>query len=352
MKKIVFFTKYSRNGASSRLRTLQYLDRLGDEIGDIVVSPLFTEVYLKKLYAREKISKLYVLKRYLIRLGVFFKYFFSADIFYIEKELLPYMPAFLEWLIKGRYVCDYDDAIFHNYDLHRKSILRRLLGNKIANVMKYAKAVVVGNEYLKNYAINSGSTEIVKIPTVISKEKYKVKTNENQVLNIGWIGTPNTQKYVEDLFPIFEELSKQFNFKLSLIGANKKLFDEVSFNLEVIKWSEDTEVSSLQKIDIGIMPLPDEPFERGKCGYKLIQYMALGKPVVASNVGVNSEIVQGNGYLVSDKQGWKECLEKLTSSQQLRESFGKKSRNLFLENYSLESKLTVFRSLFDDLSSI
>jgi glycosyltransferase involved in cell wall biosynthesis len=328
---------------------MQYVDALGESIGTYDIQPLFTDEYLEKLYLKKKISKLYILKRYFLRiLWVLFKSW-NYRFVYIEKELLPYTPAFLEFLIKGKYLVDYDDAIFHNYDKNKSSLIRSWLGNKIATVMKYAKVVVVGNEYLEGYAKRSGAREIIRIPTVISLKRYCVaEVVQKSKIVFGWIGTPNTQKYIESIFPVMEKVFND-NFKLVLIGANKDVLPKTTLDVEVVKWSESTEIDSLKKLDVGLMPLPDEPFEKGKCGYKLIQYIALGKPVIASPVGVNSKIVEvgKNGFLATSDLEWEKVFNWYLENRAKIPELGKNAREKFEKEYSLESQKNQFLDLFN-----
>ncbi len=339
--KVLVLTKYDKKGASSRLRSLQYFK--GIEESGIVLdhSPLFDDDYLNKLYSGEKISRLYVLKRYLKR---FIKLFSSKDydLLWIEKELFPWLPFNIEGLLNKlgvRYIADYDDAIFHNYDQHRSSIVRFLLSSRIPNVMKNAKLVTVCNGYLKQKALDSGATKVETIPTVVDLDKYSTsfETNNNK-LTIGWIGTPKTEKYIIDLKNVFKKISKEIDVKVIVIGGKK--FNSDSFEYEILPWSEEKESEYISKLDIGIMPLTDSKWEKGKCGYKLIQYMACGKPVIASKVGMNCEIVKDdkNGYLASSEEEWIEAIKKLNDKDK-RIELGKFARKEVEGKFSLQATL-------------
>ncbi|WP_026236510.1 glycosyltransferase family 4 protein [Pontibacter roseus] len=335
--RVLFFPKYTRLGASSRLRTYQYLPYFRDQGIDVDCSPLFDDYYLQQLYQKKAISRVKIIKAYISRL---FKLFTSAryDLVIIEKELFPYLPAFAEQalaLFKIKYIVDYDDAIFHNYDLHPNKWIRTILKRKIAKVMEGASLVVAGNKYLRDYAKKAGATNIIIIPTVINTDYYTVKNSENQEeVIIGWIGSPSTLKYVRNIVPVLQNLKNKYPLKLHIIGGKAGVgFEGYE---EVLEWSEEAEVDLIRQFDIGIMPLNDDAWEKGKCGYKLIQYMGCGLPVVGSPIGVNNEIIQNgvNGYKATDLVSWKQGLEKLLEDKNLRECMGKEGRIIVEEKYS------------------
>lgn len=337
--RVLVLTKYDSKGASSRLRSIQYFREIEKNGIELEHSPLFDDIYLENLYSGEKISAVYVLKRYLKR---FLKLFLAKqyDLLWIEKELFPWMPLNIEGLLNFfgvRYIVDYDDAIFHNYDNNPRKIVRFFLKNKIPNVMKNAKLVTVCNGYLKQKALDSGSKNIEIIPTVVDIEKYNtLYDTKNEVLTIGWIGTPSTEKYIIELLPMFEKLSLMLNFKIVIIGG--KNFMSGTCKYEILPWSQETESLMIEKIDIGIMPLLDSKWEQGKCGYKLIQYMACGKPVVASSVGMNCEIIEEglNGFLVKSNDEWMSAIMKL-SDLDSRIKLGKYARQKVEKTFSLQS---------------
>lgn len=333
MKKIIFFTRYSRLGASSRLRTFQYLPYFKNDF-DIQISPLFDDEYLKRLYSG-KSTIYFVVKAYIRRFFILFKVN-KYELVWIEKELFPYLPAWVEkclQLIKKPYVVDYDDAIFHNYDLSN-NFYKKILSKKIDKVMKNSSLVLVGNNYLKDRAVKSGAINIEVLPTVVDLTKYTRReiNPSNDKLVIGWIGTPYTVKYLNKITPIIDKLSEKYKLTLRVIGATEGFLN--SNNIEYVQWSEETEAKEIQKFDIGIMPLNYSPWEMGKCGYKLIQYMACGIPVIASPIGVNIDIINNtkSGFLATNDDDWITSFEKLFASKKLRVEMGRNGQKA-IERY-------------------
>ena len=344
-RKILLLSRYDSLGASSRVRYLQYLGEFEAQGWTVEARPLFSNAYLEALYAGYGRSREAVFG-YVQRLHALV----SArrfDILIIEKELFPFLPALFEWLFARLgvpYLVDYDDALFHRYDLHRRAIVRRLLGRKIDAVMRNAAVVVAGNEYLAERARSAGARRIEIIPSVVDTKRYRPASPRlGGIPVVGWIGTPKTSRYLEPLLPVFERLRSEMPARFVAVGAREA--DFAGTPVEAWEWSEATEVSSIQQFDIGIMPLQDSPWERGKCGYKLIQYMSCGLPVVASPVGVNTQIVvEGqNGYLVETLDDWREKLAMLLKMPpSIRAEVGKSGREQVETRYSLQSQAPRF----------
>lgn len=327
---LLLFPKYTRVGASSRYRSFQYLPALEAAGLRFTVSPLFDDAYLAHKYAHGRARIGDVLRAFARRLWAVLTVP-RAAVVVIEYELLPWFPAVLErWLAwRGcRMVVDYDDALFHQYDAHPNPWVRRLLGRKIATVMRLAHTVVAGNAYLADYARRAGAARVAVIPTVIDLARYPVKDAASApgVFIIGWIGSPSTARYLRDIAPALAQVCRDGRARVRLVGSGPVELPGVP--VEVIPWREETEVDEIRGFDVGIMPLPDEPWARGKCGFKLIQYMACGLPVVASPVGVNAEIVEDgtNGFLARDGRAWVAALERLKGDAGLCERFGTAGR--------------------------
>lgn len=315
-----------------------FLETVGFQVD---LKSFFDADYLPSLYAGRKSSSA-IWRSYAGRLRDLFQAKGQADLIWLEKEALPWVPNFFEGNLMSPFipvVSDFDDAVFHRYDMHRLMQVRTLLGRKFADVMKNSASVFAGNAYLADYARAAGAAEIEIIPTVVDTEHYRVKVNSlvDAEPVIGWIGTPSTwQECVEPFLPIFRRVTQAQGARIEAIGARMTASEEAGIHF--LPWSEEGEIEHINAMDIGVMPLPDTPWMRGKCGYKLIQYMACGLPVVASPVGVNSEIVEHgvNGFLAETPEDWSRALEALISNPELRKKMGLAGRKKVEESYSLQ----------------
>ena len=246
------------------------------------------------------------------------------------------------FLRNKKYIIDFDDAIFHNYDKNKNKLIRFFLKNKIEILMKNAFYVSVGNKYLEKKALDSGAKNIKIIPSVIDLKRYKNQGNSpviselSKTLKIVWIGSPSTSHYLHLISKPLQNISSECNFILRIIGEENLKIKGV--NIECLKWKEDLEVKYISECDIGVMPLIDEPWEQGKCGYKLIQYMACYLPVVASPIGINKEIVKHkeNGFLAKNSNEWEIALKELLNTSCLRKKMGKEGRKLIEKEYSVQ----------------
>jgi len=339
--KILLLCRYDSLGASSRLRFFQYLPYLRNRGCDIDVLPLLNDEYLKNLYSSKKANFFSICVSYVNRaMKLLTKN--QYDIIWVEGEIFPWVPAIAEFLLFLRtkpYVVDYDDAIFHRYDLHKNAIVRLLLGRKIDAVMKHSAIVVVGNDYLYDRAKQAGASQIEYLPTVIDLNRYELKTNEIQKNNsfvIGWVGTQVTAQYLELVAPPLLEINRQKVVEFISIGPENLTYLKVPW--KTIPWTEKSEVLDISSFDVGIMPLEDGCWEKGKCGYKLIQYMACGLPVIASAVGVNTKIVEHNktGFLASTKEDWVKAISTLIDNPGHARKMGKAGRIKVENEYCLQ----------------
>jgi glycosyltransferase involved in cell wall biosynthesis len=265
----------------------------------------------------------------------------NFDLVWVEKEALPWLPVWFEKrMLRGLpFVLDYDDAIFHNYDLNPLFLVRRFFGRRIDCLMASARLVVVGNDYLAKRARDAGAPWVEILPTVIDLDRYEVRPTEvfqSNPLRIVWIGSPATVSYLSLLREPLVKLSLQFSLKLRVIGAD--IPDMPGVEVESVPWLEETEVASIQEGNIGVMPLIDSAWARGKCGYKLIQYMACGLPVVATPVGVNCQIIcaNENGFLASSDEEWVTALNLLLDNPVLRQQMGAAGRKKVEDHYCLK----------------
>lgn len=335
--KVLLLSRYTALGASSRLRHLQYLPALRRHGLDVTAAPFFDDGYLETLYAGRRPPLGGVLASYARRVRTLLGAG-GYDLLWIEKELLPWVPFAVERLPGGRipYVVDYDDAWFHRYDRHRLGPVRWWLGDKIDRVMRHAALVVAGNDYLAERAGAAGARHVAIVPTVVDLAHYPPTENRDDgPFTVTWIGTPQTAPYLRTLAAPLAAACR--GGRLRLIGAGDRV-ELPGVRIEHRPWSEATEVADIAAGDVGIMPLRDELWERGKCGYKLIQYMACRRPVVASPVGVNTAIVEHgvNGFLARDDADWLDALTLLRADSDRRRRLGEAGRRRVEEHYALD----------------
>jgi glycosyltransferase involved in cell wall biosynthesis len=317
----------------------QYFAYLRDSGWIIDEAPLFDRRYVANLYAARKRSGGQVCRAMARRL----KRLLDAhgyDVLWLEKELFPFLPAVFERALRisgARLLVDYDDAVFHRYDRHSAALVRLVLGRKIDAVMTSAAVVVAGNEYLAERARAAGAPLVEVVPTVVDLDRYSMRdVLQRDYLTIGWIGSPETQEYLNTIAPALAAFCAESGARVRAIGAEPR-FTLPGVPLDVVPWSEAAEVDALKELDVGVMPLPDSPWEQGKCGLKLIQYMGCALPVVASPVGVNREIVSHGetGFLATSRQEWVDALRRLAAFPELRSCMGRAGRKRAEERYSL-----------------
>lgn len=338
--KVLMLSRYGKLGASSRMRFYQYLPSL-DEAGiEVTVAPLFSGLYVRGLQQNSR-DPIEVAKAYATRVRALLRSQ-DFDLLWVEKETLPWLPAWLEKLLmasKAPYVLDYDDAVFHYYDNHRSAAVRALLAGKHPALIRDAALVVAGNAYLADFAQSAGAKKVAIVPTVVDLARYQVGRQkqfaDGALPCIGWIGQRSTASFLEPYATLFEQFSANGFARFAAIGIDAAA---LGFPMSSIAWTEETEVASISSFDIGIMPLIDGAFERGKCGYKLLQYMACGLPVVASPVGVNQQIVEHgvNGFLAETEDEWRQALQTLLSDRVLRQRMGQAGRQKVEREYSLQ----------------
>ncbi|SFS08199.1 Glycosyltransferase involved in cell wall bisynthesis [Dyella sp. OK004] len=344
--KVTLFSRYSRLGPSTRLRSLQYLSELEKRGIDVEVRALFPDAYLEALYGgNPQFAKYSAWRHYGQRISELLRGD-GHDLAWIEGELFPYLPYWLESML-GRsarpYVVDYDDALFHKYDLSPSPVVRGVLGRKIDRVMEHAACVIAGNPYLAARAEQARADRVEIIPTVVDEQRYATVSHDGREQPvIGWIGSPATEHYLLDIGDVLLQACAGGRAKLLLVGARPEVAEQLAgIDVEVVPWSEDSEADQIARMDIGVMPLRDGPWERGKCGYKIIQYMACALPVVVSPVGVNADIVRhgDNGFLAAEARDWLESLQQLIENPGQRARMGQAGRERVEREYSLASQV-------------
>ena len=331
MPDILLLTRYERLGASSRVRFLQFLPALEAQGFTFDVQPLLDNAYVRSLYGGPPVGAKNLLLAYGRRLRALRRRL-NYDVVWLEKEALPWLPAFVEIArLQGiPYIVDYDDAWFHRYQSHW---LSPLLGHKIDAVMRVAHTVVAGNDFLARHARAAGARHVEIVPSAIDLDRYQnlpVRSAAGPT-NVGWIGIPLNAHYLTIVAPALRAVE---GINLQVVGG--PVPGELSgIPAESFPWTEDSEIDRIAAFDVGIMPLHDTPWERGKCAYKLLQVMAAGKPVIASPVGANRQVVRHgvNGFLAETTEQWSQALRALADPD-LRRRMGEEARRTVAEGYA------------------
>jgi glycosyltransferase involved in cell wall biosynthesis len=279
------------------------------------------------------------------------------DVVYILREAALLGPPIFERLIHQSgvpIVFDFDDAIFVSYRSPSNGYLSYLkFASKTKTICRISSHVMVGNPYLAEYA-RQVNDRVTVIPTTIDTEKYQVpppKSSSGPPV-IGWTGSYSTVQHLDTLRGALKKLAERESFRLRVIGT--PAYDCPPVDVEAMRWRADTELEDLGAIDIGVMPLPDDKWSKGKCGLKALQFMALGIPTVCSPVGVNTDIIQDgeNGFIAGTEDEWVDKLTRLLHSHELRQRLGHAGRVTVEQKYSAVTQAPrvyeIFKSVLRD----
>lgn len=252
------------------------------------------------------------------------------DLVFVQRLFLP--PGLLR-ILKRRgipLVYDFDDAIYLDTPGSRANETRT------ASMVKSADKVIVSTDELVPFCEAQGKKPDIITTPVDTDRIAPSDRQEDEACVVGWVGSASTTPYLNAVAPALADVAARCRMRLLAVGASEADLDLPGVPVETVAWSFDREPEFLRRMTIGIMPLPDDAWAKGKGGYKLFLYMAAGLPVVASPVGINSEIVRHGetGYLAEDAESWGEYLHSLCSRQDLRRSMGRAGRVLAEERYS------------------
>lgn len=328
MTTLLFLTK-NLDGASTRYRALNYQS---------------------KLHQAGWNTHQWTSKKGIRSYSTLISYLLKSDIVMIQRKLLSTPLLFLVKLLSKKLIYDFDDAIFLK-DNGQPSNHRLKLFAKAASG---ADAVFAGNQYLTQKA-QLYNSNVVLLPTTVDTDRYQSapRFERKQSIDLVWIGSSSTRKYLEGLIPALEELGKRHNrLRLKIIAD----FDLPLHHMKTlpIKWSDETEAIELASSDIGIAPMIDDPWTRGKCALKIIQYMAAGLPVISSDAGTNGEVVVNNltGLLVNSQQEWITAVERLLEDEALRQVMAanglERATKLYSQDYGFKVMINTFNQLLTE----
>jgi glycosyltransferase involved in cell wall biosynthesis len=351
---ILFLVPYPLGIApSQRFRFEQYFGALDAAGYSYEVKPFLDNRAMIYLYEPGN----FVRKVWKVNLGLLkrFLQLFSLgkyDYVFIHREAAAIGPPIYEWLISKffgiKVIFDFDDAIWLHNTSSSNSVISFFKRYRNAdNTSSWAYKVSCGNQYLADHAAKF-NTSVVVNPTTIDTLNHhnQIKTFDHNKLVIGWTGTHSTIKYLEELMPLLVELEKTYDFELLVIADQKPEFSLKSLRYK--QWNKKSEIDDLLEMDVGIMPLKNDKWASGKCGFKALQYMALGIPAIVSPVGVNTRIVDHlkNGWICNSQEEWKEALVEIIQNKAKLKELSEAARIKIEEHYSVKSNTANFLHLF------
>lgn len=340
MTKVLGLALYGSLAASTRYRLGQYVSGLAKHGIELQIRHLLGDSYLRRTFNGESKPWLSLIHAGWNRLRDLHGQK-QYDALMLHCELFPLMPAWMEqYLLRKPYVYDFDDAFYLKYRNGRFSRLQPILGRKFESVMASAARVTAGSHVLQDYAARH-NPKTSFLPTVVDTSRYLPFSHKRgRELVIGWIGSPSTAPYLSLLVSPLTRLGLEGPVRFIVVGGRAPVIPNIT--LEEVPWSEDTEVELINRFDIGVMPLPDDAWARGKCAFKLIQYMACGVPVIASPIGANVEVVGKEcGLLATTELNWLEAFRALRDQPEYATEMGKAGRERIERDYSLDRNIPV-----------
>ncbi|MBO0357358.1 glycosyltransferase family 4 protein [Hymenobacter sp. BT186] len=353
--RILFVVPYPPGKApSQRFRFEQYLDLLTEAGHTYQLVSFLSDATWAILYkpGHTVAKALGIVGGFLRRAALLFTVP-GYDYVFIHREASPIGPPFFEWIVakvlRKRIIYDFDDAIW----IPNTSEANRIVAgvkwhHKVGSICRWAYKISCGNAYLRHYALQFNPAAVVN-PTTIDTEHLHNRIRDQRApgpLVIGWTGTHSTLKYIEQIVPVLAELETRYTFEFRVISNQPPVLPLKSLRFQ--PWRKETEIEDLAGLHIGLMPLEDDPWAQGKCAFKALQYMALGIPALVSPVGMNTELVQSgvNGYVCGSAAEWREALEQLLLTPELRIRLGEAARATVVERYSVLANRQNFLSLF------
>jgi glycosyltransferase involved in cell wall biosynthesis len=351
---ILFISPYPLGvAASQRFRFEQYFSQLAEKKISYTLAPFLTEKAWTILYKEGywEVKFMAILAGFFKRYALLFK-LRKYDFVFIHREAVPLGPPLWEFIVakilRKKIIYDFDDAIWlpNASETNRFFSIFKWYSN-VRYLCRIAYRVSCGNDYLCEFAKKYNSS-VVYNPTTIDTERYhsEIKKEFNTRPVIGWTGSHSTLKYLDELVPVLQKLEKEHRFSFLVISDTKPEIALSSFEFRT--WTKEKEISDLLEIDIGVMPLEDDKWAKGKCGFKALQYMSLGIPALVSAVGVNTRIVDHgiNGFVCHTPQEWEKYINELLSEHDKVRNLAVNTRKKVVDQYSVLSNSSNFIHLF------
>jgi glycosyltransferase involved in cell wall biosynthesis len=345
MIKVLGLALYGPLAASTRYRLGQYVQGLAGMGIDLQIRHLLSDDYLRSRFNGTSVPIEAILKSGFARLADLWRAD-EYDVAMLHCELFPLMPSSIEQaLVRIPYIYDFDDAFYLKYRSGWLGLAGPILGRKFDAVIAGAVEVTAGSNVLVDYARHHNS-KIQYLPTVVDTARYLPQPGARggPSFTVGWIGSPSTAPYLKQLVAPLSAIGQEGEVRFIVIGSKAPVIPNVT--VVECKWDEATELNLINSFDVGVMPLPDDDWARGKCAFKLIQYMACAVPVIASPVGANVEVVNGVcGLMASTPQNWADALRLFRDSPQIRAEMGLAGRERVVKHYSLHQKLPMLANV-------
>jgi glycosyltransferase involved in cell wall biosynthesis len=340
---------------SQRFRFEQYLPYLAEKSWKYDYAPFIDMATWRVLHQPGHFAgkAVGIFRAFLRRLRLLFR-LRSYDRIFIHREASHIGPPVFEWLIarvfRKKIIYDFDDAIWlPNFSEHNRTFQWLKYYRKVRDIMRWSHRVSAGNAYLADFARprNPSVTVIPSTIDTVGLHNQLVPHEDERPVVIGWTGTLTTIKYLQELLPLFRELEQTHDFRLTVIANEHPHFELTSFRF--VPWQKEREIADLLTFRIGLMPLHDDIWSRGKCGFKALQYMALGIPPLVSPVGVNAQIVTHgvNGFHCRHRDDWQRYLIQLMEDPGLRRRMGQAARERVESAYSVNANRDAFLGLFE-----
>ncbi|MBN1793573.1 MAG: glycosyltransferase [Candidatus Omnitrophica bacterium] len=350
--KVLCIVPYSTEGASNRYRIEQYLPFLRERGIECTLSAFVSRRFFSILYKEGNAPrKLWYFLKGVIRRIYDVLRVHAYDVVIIHREACPFGPPVFERLLsffKKPIIYDFDDAIYlPNYDPANRLYSFFKYPAKTRKIIRLSSHVIVANHFLKRFA-EQHSPRVTVIPTCVDTERYARRGGEAKGKKpvIGWVGSKTTAPYLTLLYPVLQRLARECDFIFRVVGASAPIVIP-GVTVENIPWSLESEWAYFSSLDIGVYPLINDEWARGKAAFKAILYMCAGIPVVASGVGMNAEVVKDgeNGFLASSADEWYEKLLRLVQDESLRRRFAERGRDTVERRFSLAVNAPLFADI-------